>query len=127
VSTKTNYEGKKEQHSAYAVSSREWIAKGTDVYVKEFTLAEHEEVPWHYHTEIYDVFYCLEGRLTIELKDIFSGEFLPTLVLGVGDSAKVDAGTAHRPFNPGPGRMRFLLVQGIGKYDYLAFDPTQEG
>jgi len=121
MSNTTNFAGKKEQHSAYTVSSREWIAQGSDVFVKEFTLAEHEEVPWHHHTEIFDVFYCLEGRLEVYRKDVFTGESMPTLKLEVGDSAKVDVGTAHRPYNPGPGRLRFLIVQGVGKYDYLPF------
>ncbi|MGB6102462.1 MAG: cupin domain-containing protein [Pusillimonas sp.] len=121
----TNFSGRKEQHKAYTVSSRQWIAQGSDVYVKEFTLAEHEEVPWHHHTDIFDVFYCIEGHLIIEQMDVFTGESLPDLILTVGDSAKVEAGTAHHPFNPGPSRTRFVLIQGVGEYDYLPFEPKK--
>lgn len=112
---------REEQHDAYTVSSRKWIAEGSDVYVKEFRLEAGEEVPWHHHSAVFDVFYCLEGRLIIERADVFTAEQLPATVLHVGDSAKVDVGTAHRPFNSGPDRCRFLIIQGVGAYDYIPF------
>ncbi len=113
--------GAEEQNPHYTVASRRWIAKGRDVFVKEFALAPGEEVPWHSHSEIFDVFYGLEGRLEIERIDMASGAALETLTLEVGASRRVDPGTAHRPFNPGPGRCRFLIVQGVGNYDYLPY------
>ncbi|HEX4326419.1 MAG TPA: cupin domain-containing protein [Burkholderiales bacterium] len=121
MSTNTGVEGREEQARYYTVSSRKWLAEGSDVHVKEFTLAEGEEVPWHSHTQVFDIFYCIEGRLTIERVDVFSGARHDTLELAVGDSAKVEVGTAHRPFNPGPGRCRFVLIQGVGSYDFLPF------
>lgn len=117
--------GKEEQHSKYIVSSRKIIALGSDVHVKEFSLAAGEEVPWHGHTQIFDVFYCLEGRLDIELAQIESGKRLQALALNPGESARVEVGTAHRPHNRGPGVCRFLLVQGVGKYDYVPYKPVQ--
>lgn len=113
--------GKEQQSSAFAVSSRRLVVEGSDVLVKEFTLQDQEEVPWHHHSEVFDIFYCLQGRMTIELKDVFTGASLPSLNLSAGDSAKVDVGTAHRPFNPGPAPLRFLLIQGVGQYDFLPF------
>lgn len=113
--------GKEQQHTNYVVTSRKIIAAGSDVYVKEFVLAPGEEVPWHYHTDIFDVFYCIEGQLNVDTADIFSREQLSTASLDVGDSFKVEAGVAHRPFNPGSGRCRFVIIQGIGAYDYLPF------
>jgi mannose-6-phosphate isomerase-like protein (cupin superfamily) len=115
--------GKEQQNKAFTVSSRRLVAEGSDVFVKEFTLAEQEEVPWHHHSEVFDIFYCLEGQMTIELKDVFTAESLPTLALSAGESARVEVGTAHRPFNPGPGQLRFLLIQGVGQYDWLPFNP----
>jgi len=118
-----NFAAKEEQNPAYTVSSRKWIAQGTDVYVKEFTLGVGEEVPWHHHSAVFDVFYCLEGQLTIERQDVFSHERLEDLRLEVGEGAKVDVGTAHRPYNSGAGRCRFVIIQGVGQYDYLKFEP----
>lgn len=113
--------GKKEQNKAYTVTSRAWVAEGSDVYVKEFTLREHEGIPWHHHSEVFDVFYCLEGKLNVYQKDVATGKDLPTISLSVGESAKVEVGTAHRPYNPGPGPMRFVIVQGVGKYDFKPY------
>jgi mannose-6-phosphate isomerase-like protein (cupin superfamily) len=123
MSSTSSKAGKEEQHSGFEVSSRKVVASGSDVQVKEFTLAAGEQVPWHRHSEMFDVFYCLEGHLNIERADARTGIPLPELVLKVGESAKVEPGTAHRPFNPGPGPCRFVLVQGVGKYDYIPFEP----
>lgn len=115
--------GEEDQQANYRVSSRKMIALGSDVQVREFNLAADEEIPWHRHTQVFDVFYCLEGRLDIELADIASGERLQPLTLNAGESARVEAGTAHRPHNRGPGVCRFLLVQGVGQYDYIPHKP----
>jgi len=115
------FAGREEQSAHYSVSSRKWIAKGADTYVKEFTLAPGEEVPWHHHSSVFDVFFCLEGSMTIERADAATRAPLEPFVLEVGQSAKVEVGTAHRPFNSGTGRCRFLIVQGIGAYDFLPY------
>lgn len=117
--------GKEQQHAKYLVSSRKIVAVGTDVHVKEFVLAAGEEIPWHRHTQMFDVFYCLDGRLEIDLVEPEQGRRMPTLALNPSESAKVDAGTPHRPHNRGPGPCRFLLVQGIGTYDYIPYRPAQ--
>jgi mannose-6-phosphate isomerase-like protein (cupin superfamily) len=121
MTTATNFTAREEQSAHFAISSRKLVAMGSDVYVKEFTLAEKEEIPWHSHSNIFDIFYCIEGRLTVERIEISSGKRQPDLELNVGDSGKVDVGTAHRPFNPGPGRCRFINVQGVGPYDYQPY------
>ena len=36
-----------------------------------------------------------------------------------GAMIKVDAKTAHRVMNSGPITCRFLLLQGVGRFDYL--------
>jgi quercetin dioxygenase-like cupin family protein len=115
--------GTERQSTNFAVSSRKIVAEGVDVQVKEFLLVPGEEVPWHHHTEVFDVFYCLEGKLTVERMEIFSGARLPHLVLHPGDSAKVEPGTAHRPFNDTGSQCRFLIVQGVGTYDFMRFEP----
>jgi mannose-6-phosphate isomerase-like protein (cupin superfamily) len=123
MNTDTSPIGTEKQSANFAVSSRKMIAEGEDVQVKEFLLVPGEEVPWHHHTAVFDVFYCLAGTLTVEREEIFSGERLPKLVLQVGDSAKVEPGTAHRPFNDTNSLCRFLLVQGVGTYDFMRYQP----
>lgn len=118
--------GKEEQHSSYTVSSRKVVVQGSDVHVKEFRLVAGEEIPWHRHSHMFDVFYCLEGRLEIDLAEVRTGRRLPGIVLNTGESARVEAGTAHRPHNPGPRVCRFLLIQGVGKYDYIPYQPARQ-
>jgi mannose-6-phosphate isomerase-like protein (cupin superfamily) len=119
--------GTERQSRNFAVASRKIVAEGTDVQAKEFLLGPGEEVPWHHHTEVFDVFYCLEGTLVVEREDVFSGERLTPIELHVGDSLKLEPGTAHRPYNPAAaGRCRFLLVQGVGEYDFLRYEPRAE-
>ena len=107
----------------FAVSSRRIVAEGIDVQVKEFLLAPGEDIPWHHHSAVFDVFYCLEGTLVVERADVFTGERGAPVRLGVGGSFKVEPGTAHRPYNPSASeRCRFLLVQGVGEYDWIRYD-----
>ena len=115
--------GTEKQSSNFAVSSRKIVAESADVQVKEFLLAEGEQVPWHHHSAVFDVFYCLQGTLTVQRTDVSSGQRLPDLVLSAGASGKVEPGTAHRPFNAGTTQCRFLLVQGVGQYDFMRFTP----
>ena len=124
MSSSPNDTGTEKQSLNFSVSSRKMIAEGADVQVKEFLLTPGEEVPWHHHSAVFDVFYCLEGCLTVQRRDVFSGERLPDLVLRVGESQKVEPGTAHRPFNAAASPCRFLLVQGVGTYDFIRFTPS---
>lgn len=124
MATTKRFAAQEEQSTNFTISSRKLVAKGTDVYVKEFLLAAKEEIPWHSHSNIFDIFYCLEGHLQVGRIEISSGRRQPDIELDVGDSAKVDVGTAHRPFNPGPAPCRFISVQGVGEYDYLPYKAT---
>ena len=119
--------GTERQSDKFAVSSRKIIAESADVQVKEFTLRAGEQIPWHHHTSVFDVFYCIEGRLIVERIDVGSGKRLDDLVLLVSDSVKVVPGTAHRPFNPDTAPCRFVLIQGVGKYDFLPFRQDSAG
>lgn len=118
----TAFEGREEQSRAYKVSARKWVAQSPTLTVMEFTLAPQEDVPLHHHSDCYDIFYCIEGNMRIECVDVISGKKYDDLVLNIGDSAKVDVGTAHRPLNPGPGRCRFVIIQGFGHKDFLPFN-----
>lgn len=82
-------------------------------------------MPWHRHSQVCGVFYCLEGRLAIDRAEPRSEAPLPAVVLEPGQSARVERGTAHRPHNAGAGPCRFVLVQGVGEYDYLPSAPPR--
>ena len=97
----------------YVIERRETVAETDTLRVGILTLAEGQEVPWHYHSEIEDTFYCLEGTLSVETRAPRA-----RYLLEVGESCAVPKMTAHRVTGKGGSRARFLIVQGIGTYDF---------
>jgi quercetin dioxygenase-like cupin family protein len=96
-----------------------WIAKGSDVGVQERTLAPGQEIPWHYHTLITDTTYCVEGVVQIEMLGPPEN-----VTIAVGESHAVPTHRPHRITPVGDRSCRFLLVQGVGKYDRHPIDPA---
>lgn len=94
------------------------IAKGSDVRVQERTLAPGNEIPWHYHTLVTDTTYCIEGNVRIEMLDPQE-----QVVITRGQSHAVPPNRPHRVTPDGERPCRFLLVQGVGKYDRHPVDP----
>lgn len=111
-----------EQKTPFTVQKRKVVMAGKDMFVKEFTLAEGERIPWHHHSQVSDVYYCIEGKLVVELRDVVSGVVQEPIRLQAGQSGRVDPGTAHQPRNGAGGLCRFLLIQGVGEYDFIALD-----
>ena len=94
-----------------------WSATGSDVRVQERTLAPGQEIPWHYHTAITDKTYCIEGTVQIEM--LGPAE---RVLLAAGESHAVPTNRPHRITPHGDYPCRFLLVQGVGKYDRHPID-----
>lgn len=113
--------GTAQPSSNFMMSSGKIVAQSPEVQVREFLLTSGEQVPWHHHSVVFDVFYCLEGRLTEQRTGVASQRKLEDIVLRQGESAKVEPGTAHRPVNLEHANGRFLLVQGGARYDFLRF------
>jgi len=97
----------------YQVKSVEPIAVGTDIQVRLFTLARGEVIPWHYHSESTDHYFVLQGTLTIETRGCDRRH-----ALAAGQRYKILPQKAHRISNEGSSDCQFLLVQGVGKYDW---------
>jgi quercetin dioxygenase-like cupin family protein len=98
------------------------VIEGSDVFVKETELAPGDTMPFHHHSTVVDIFYCLKGELSIDQADIFTGEAVATVTLAAGDSITIKPGTAHRPHNRSSNDTRFLLIQGVGEYDYILYN-----
>ncbi len=90
------------------------IAKGADVLVREYLLDPAEFVPWHHHTQVTDRYYCLDGVVLVETRAPAARR-----VLNPGESATVMPPTAHHVSNPSGKPCRFLLIQGVGQYDFV--------
>ena len=98
---------------AYEAEHIETVAETGALRVRLYTLAEGQEVPWHYHSHVTDRFFCLEGRLSVETRAPAARH-----VLSVGESCAVPPKMAHRVTGYDDGRVRFLIVQGVGTYDF---------
>jgi quercetin dioxygenase-like cupin family protein len=92
----------------------EHVAIGVDVRVSAQTFEGDQCVPWHRHTEITDTFFCLEGKGRIQLKG--QGD---DVVLSVGERYDVTPGIEHRVSSANGSRCRMILVQGVGKADFI--------
>ena len=96
-------------------AGHELVAEGADLRVQVLTLAAGQCVPWHYHTEISDSFVCLEGPMVVETRaprHIY--RLLP------GERCAVPPKTAHYVHGEADGACKFLIVQGVGVYDFVA-------
>ena len=90
------------------------IAQTSDVRIVEYTLNAGDRHPWHRHSKVTDRIYCLEGLIGVDTKEP-AREFR----LHPGESCEVPVGTVHHVSNAATGTSRYLLVQALGKYDYI--------
>ena len=103
---------------AYAVQNIATVVAGAGFQVREFTVAPGEEIPWHYHSEVTDWCYCLEGMVVAQTRDQPATGKVAMRRLAPGQSCRIEAGTVHR-LTSGSGIVcRYLLVQAGGKYDF---------
>jgi quercetin dioxygenase-like cupin family protein len=106
--------------SNYQVKSVEPVVVGTDIQARVFTMADGDVIPWHYHSESTDHYFVLRGQLTIETRSPDHRHRL-----SIGERFKIPPGTAHRISNESTSECQFLLVQGVGRYDWHRADLTQ--
>ncbi len=104
----------KDASSVYEVERRERHAERPGFRINELRISPTQQVPWHYHTNIRDTFYVIEGRLRLFLR-----EPREEVRLGPGDTYTVMPRRPHLVVNGGDGSATFLILQGIGEYDYV--------
>jgi quercetin dioxygenase-like cupin family protein len=107
--------------SPYRISDKKVIVETPEVRVSEMTLAVGEEIPWHLHTQVADTFYCLEGQVLLQ-----TGENPQGRIHHPGDRSTLTAGQPHRLTNAGGIPCRVLLIQGVGRYDFVATTPPDK-
>ena len=98
----------------YAVERRARHAEREGFRISELQISPTQIVPWHYHNNIQDTFYVLAGRIQVHLQNPKE-----SADLGPGDTFKVEARRPHLVRNIGAGSATFLILQGIGEYDYV--------
>ena len=104
----------KDASQFYEVERREYHAERPGFRINELQISPKQQVPWHYHSNIQDTFYVLQGSLRIFLQDPKE-----EVRLAQGETYTVPPRRPHLVTNPGQGSATFLVLQGIGEYDFV--------
>ena len=98
----------------YEVERRVRYAERPGFRISELQISPSQFVPWHCHTRISDTFYLIEGRVKLLLRDPDE-----EVLLNPGETHVVRARRPHRVENAGSTSATFLVIQGVGEYDYV--------
>ncbi|MBL0900975.1 MAG: cupin domain-containing protein [Reyranella sp.] len=98
----------------YEAERRAYHLQRPGFRIAELQLSRTQTVPWHFHTKISDTFYVLEGAMRLFLQ-----KPKQDVVLKPGGSFAVEAGRPHLVTNAGETSLTFLIMQGVGEYDYV--------
>ena len=98
----------------YEVERRAQHAVRPGFRITELQLSPTQTVPWHTHTNISDTFYVLEGTMRLFLQ-----EPKETVNLKPGEVYAVRPKRPHLVTNCGTTSLSFLVLQGVGEYDFV--------
>ena len=98
----------------YEVERRVQHAARPGFRIVELQLSPTQKVPWHTHTNVSDTFYVLEGQMRLFLQDPKE-----EVNLKPGEVHVVRAARPHLVTNGGTKSLTFLVLQGVGEYDYV--------
>jgi quercetin dioxygenase-like cupin family protein len=115
--SETRDESSSKTADEYSIKRRETLAEVPGMRVRLLTLLEGQNVPWHYHNHITDTFFCRRGPMHILTR-------LPQAshTLVDGDMLAVNPGTLHYVEASTAAGCEFMIIQGVGKYDYVPVD-----
>jgi len=109
----------KDASHLYEVERRAVHAERPGFRISELQISPAQQVPWHYHSNVQDTFYVIEGSLRLFLRDPKE-----QVRLGPGDTYTVAPRRPHLVTNGGDGSATFLVLQGIGEYDFVPLVQT---
>jgi mannose-6-phosphate isomerase-like protein (cupin superfamily) len=98
----------------YEVERRAEHAARPGFRITELQISPIQNVPWHCHSNVQDTFYVIEGELRLFLR-----EPKEEVRLCPGDTYSVPPRRPHLVSNSGNASATFLVLQGIGEYDYV--------
>jgi quercetin dioxygenase-like cupin family protein len=107
-------EAMKDGSHLYEVERREEHAARPGFRITELQISATQQVPWHFHSNVQDTFYVISGQLRLFLR-----EPKEEVRLGPGDTYSVKPRRPHLVTNGGDGSATFLVLQGIGEYDFV--------
>jgi quercetin dioxygenase-like cupin family protein len=98
----------------YEVERRARHAERPGFRISELQISPTQTVPWHLHSNVQDTFYVIEGHLKLLLR-----EPVEEVRLVPGETYCVQTRRPHFVANDGDCSATFLVLQGIGEYDYV--------
>ena len=104
----------KDASHLYEVERRDCHAERPGFRIAELQISPTQTVPWHCHTNIQDTFYVIEGQVKLFLR-----EPKEEVLLGPGETYSVSPKRPHLVTNGCNTSTTFLVLQGIGEYDYV--------
>ena len=108
----------KDASHLYEVERRAQHAARPGFRISELQLSPTQKVPWHTHSNISDTFYVLEGHLRMFLQDPKE-----EVNLKPGEVFVVRPKRPHLVTNAGTTSLTFLILQGVGEYDFVPLLP----
>lgn len=91
----------------------EVLIQTDNVSVRILELEEGEALPWHHHSEVTDYVFALDGEIEVQLKSPDE-----KVALTPGQRCDVPTGRVHRVVNMCKKKTKYLIIQGVGKYDF---------
>ena len=91
----------------------EVILKTDEIRIRVMVLAPREIADWHYHTQVTDLIFCLTGTIVVRMQNPAT-----EMRLAPGERSSVETGRIHRLENCVDFEASYLLIQGVGKYDF---------
>lgn len=110
----------KDDSPLYEVERRAEHAARPGFRITELQLSPTQKVPWHFHSNVQDTFYVLEGSVRIFLQHPKE-----EVRLGRGETYSVAPRRPHLVMNGGQASATFLVLQGIGEYDFVPLVETR--
>jgi quercetin dioxygenase-like cupin family protein len=106
--------GVKDPSGLYVVERRAYHAARPGFRIAELQISPTQKVPWHYHNNVHDTFYVLEGTIRVFLQ-----QPKEEVRLTRGQTFSVPPKRPHLVTNAGDTSAVFLVLQGIGEYDFV--------
>ena len=104
----------KDASHLYEVERRARHAERPGFRVSELQISPTQQVPWHFHSNVGDTFYVLAGSIRVFMRDPKED-----VRLGVGETYTVAPRRPHLVINGGDSSATFLILQGVGEYDFV--------
>jgi mannose-6-phosphate isomerase-like protein (cupin superfamily) len=104
----------KDASHLYEVERRARHAERPGFRISELQISPTQQVPWHFHSNIRDTFYVLAGSIRVFMRDPKE-----EVRLGVGETYTVAPRRPHLVINGGDNSATFLILQGVGDYDFV--------